>query len=360
MIKIGLEASRANKKEKTGTEWYAWHLLQQFKQLDTTHKFVVYYNQPLTEDLIKAPANFYFKQLKWPFKKFWTHIKLSLELLTKPVDKFFATNSAPLFSRGELIVTIHDLGFYKNPELYHPLERIYQKLSHALAIKKAQKIITISEFTKQDILKYFPQAKEKIKVIPLGYDVDSFVPRSEEDNQDIRDKYSLPDKYIIYVGRIETKKNIQNLIKAYKLLNTDWPLVLVGRPGNYGYQEIKKLANQKVIFLGYIDHRDYPRLLSASTIFVFPSKFEGFGIPVLEAMSSKIPVVCSDIPALHEIAQEAVIYFNPDNVEDMAQKIQQVIDSQELRGQLQEKGLYIVKNYSWQKCAQQTLEYILK
>ncbi len=357
MLRIGLEASRANKEYKTGTEWYAWHLLQQFKKLDTDHSFFVYYNQELASQLKQAPANFKFVQLKWPLKKLWTHIRLGFKLLTKPVDKFLFTNAVPLLSRGEVIVTIHDLGFLKNPELYHPLERIYQKLAHNIAISKAKKIITVSEASKQDIIKYYPKVKDRIKVIYLGWDEEDFKPGVSDS---IKEKYNLPDNYILYIGRVETKKNIQNLIKGYKLLKTDWPLVLAGRPGNYGYNEIKKLANDKVIFLGYIPQTDYPQLLASAKLFVFPSKFEGFGMPILEAMASGVPVVCSDMPVLHEVGNNAVSYFNPDDINDIAEKLQNLIDDRGLRQELIDRGLEKVKQFSWSRCARQTLEYILE
>ncbi|PIR06325.1 MAG: hypothetical protein COV55_04310 [Candidatus Komeilibacteria bacterium CG11_big_fil_rev_8_21_14_0_20_36_20] len=364
MATIGLEATRANKKHKTGTEWYAWHLLQQFKELANLHnnKFIVYYNQPLDQELSSVAANFYFKQLNWPFRKFWTHYRLVWELLWHPVDKFFASNAVPLFIRGEVILTVHDLGFLKNPELYHPLERIYQKISHWLAIKRANKIITISKTTKKDIIKYFPESKNKIKVIYLGYNQDEFKPTVKEDKQKIKNKYQLAEKFILYIGRLETKKNIQNLIKAYKLLlDKNYNLVLAGRPGNYGYDQILDLVKDhqdNIKILGYINQVDYPKLLAAADLFVFPSKFEGFGLPVLEAMASGVPVACSDIPVLHEIADQEVLFFNPDDSQDMAQKIQQLIEDKNLQSDLINKGLQKAHNFSWQKCAQQTLEYI--
>jgi len=359
---IGLEATRANKEFKTGTEWYAWHLLQQFKQIDNTNNFVVYHNSDLSKDLAVGPANFLFKQIKWPFNKLWTHIRLSLELLIHPVDKLFFSNAVPLITRGEVTVTIHDLGFIKNPELYHPLERIYQKISHNIAIKKANKILAISEATKSDIIKYYPKAESKIKVIYNGWDKEEFKPIGVDKKERICSKYNLPKDFLLYIGRIETKKNIQNLVKAYNLLNTDMPLVLAGRPGNYGFNEVKELAkdNSNIIFTGYIPQEDYQLLIAASTVFIFPSKFEGFGIPVLEAMGSGVPVICSDIPVLHEVASNAAIFFNPDDYNDIANKIDLLIKNKDRRLELIELGLSRSQEYSWEKCAKQTLDYILK
>ncbi|MBL7022084.1 glycosyltransferase family 4 protein [Patescibacteria group bacterium] len=359
---IGLEASRANKKQKTGTEWYAWHLFEQFKEIDQDNSFIIYHNNDLTDDLAEAPANFLFKQIKWPFRKFWTHICLSFELLLHPVDKLFFSNAVPLITRGEVIATIHDLGFIKNPELYHPLERVYQKVSHNIAIKRADKILAISEATKADIIKYYPKAESKIKVIYNGWDDKEFKPITEDKKQFIKHKYNLPDRYLLYIGRIETKKNIQNLVKGFNTIkDSSWPLVLAGRPGNYGFDEIKKLAgnNKKIIFLGYIPQEDYKLLIGAASIFVFPSKFEGFGIPILEAMGSGVPVLCSDIPVLHEVGGDAAVFFDPDSVEDIAMNIDMLIRGSAKRQELIKLGLDKSREFSWEKCAKETLKYIL-
>lgn len=364
MPKIGLEATRANRIYRTGTEWYAWHLLQQFRKISGPIRFVVYYNQKLTEDLSWQQDNFYFKKLAWPFKKLWTHLRLGLELFFHPVDIFFATNTVPLLARGKIAVTIHDLGFLKNPELYRPLERIFHRISHWLYFKKAHKIIAISETTKQDIIKYYPKVKNKIKVIYSGYDGQVFKVMSSKERDDFRDLHDYPDKYILYVGRIETKKNIQNLIRAYKKLKTDWPLILAGRPGNFGFLEIQGMAQDpevkdKIILLGYVSQRNYPMLLGSASLFVFPSRFEGFGLPVIEAMACGIPVAASSLPVIKEIAGESVHYFDPQNVDDMAEKIQELIDNQALREKLTKRGLEKVIEYSWSKCARQTVDFLL-
>ena len=365
MKTVGLEATRANKRYKTGTEWYAWHLLQEFKKIDKKNNFVIYYNKYLAGDLKDVPDNFCLKSLAWPFKKFWTHFRLAWELLVNPVDKFFATNALPIFGRGEMIVTIHDLGFYRNPKLYHPLERIYQKVSHILAIRRADKIITISEATKLDIIKYFPKAKNKIKVIHLGYRKDDFKPISQEDKKIFLDRHDYPDKFLLYIGRLESKKNVLSLIKAYKKTSRKWPLILAGRPGNYGYAAIEKICTEEglkddVMLLGYVSQVNYPKLMASATGFLFPSKFEGFGLPVLEAMASGVPVAVSHIPALKEVAQDAALYFDPDNIEDIKNKIEIIFNNQEQRTDLIAKGLERAKQFSWSKVARETLDYILE
>lgn len=364
-MKIGLEATRADKKFKTGTEWYAWHLLQQFKKINKHSKFTVYYNQHLAGDLMDAPDNFYFKRLAWPFSKFWTHLRLGWELVANPVDKFFASNAVPIMGKGEFTVTIHDLGFLKNPDLYHPLERIYQKWSHNIAVRRAHKIITISEATKQDIIKYYPKAKDKIKVIYLGWDNTDFKPLPRDEQQAFIDSHNYPDNYMLYTGRIETKKNVQNLIRAYRKGKFKWPLMLAGRPGNFGYDEIQAMIKNSdikddIILLGYVSQKNYVKLVASARMLVFPSKFEGFGLPILEAMACGVPVACSDMPVLHEVAGEAATYFDPDSVDDIKDKIQQVIDEDRLREIMIEKGYKRAEEFSWQKCARETLDYILK
>lgn len=362
---IGLEATRANKQYKTGTEWYAWHLLQEFKKLNSDNKFVVYYKDYLAGDLKDAPDNFIFKKLSWPFKKFWTHLRLSCELIKNPVDKFFASNAVPLCSKGEITVTIHDLGFYHNPKLYHPLELIYQKISHSLAIRKADKIIAVSEATKKDIIRFFPKAEDKIRVIYHGWNNEDFGIYGPDDIKAYKDRHDMPDKFILYIGRIETKKNIQNLIKAYKKTTRRWPLVLGGRPGNHGYKEIEELIKDPeirddIILLGYVSQNNYPKLMASASAFVFPSKFEGFGIPLLEAMASSVPIACSDIPVLREVADDAALYFDPDDTVDMSAILDKLMKDKDLCRDLVEKGKERAQKFSWQKAAQETLDYILE
>lgn len=362
---IGFEATRANKEHKTGTEWYAWHLLEQFKKIDQTNKFIIYYNHDLAGALGKGPANFYFKKLTWPYKKAWTHIRLSWELLWHKVDCFFGTNSLPLIVRGQTVVTIHDLGFLKNPELYHPLERIFHKLSHRWYVWRANKIIVPSQATKADVEHFYPQTKGKIRVIYHGYAVDEFKVTAKLEQDDIKEKFDLPDNYILYIGRLESKKNIANLIRAYQLLaDHTWPLVLAGRWGNYGQQEIEALITQeyknKIIILGYVSQKNYSQLMAAASLFVFPSKFEGFGIPILEAMACGTPVLCSNLPVLQEVAGKAAMYFDPNDVEDIKNKLEKYIANQELKTLFKHLGLQRVQNFSWTKCAQETIKYILE
>lgn len=365
MLRIGLEATRANKEHKTGTEWYAWHLLQQFKNLEGDQQFIVYYNQPLVGDLGKGPANFCFKQLQWPHRRLWTHCCLGWELFLHPVDRFLATNTVPFFGRGKVIVTIHDLGFLKNPKLYHPLERIFHVISHMWYVFRADKIIVPSEATKTDLMHYFPNTKHKIKVIYHGYDQNDFKPIDQAERLSIIEKFDLPEKFILYIGRLEIKKNIPNLIKAYQQLgHSAWPLVLAGRWGNYGQEEIESLLTpewkDKIILLGYVSQKHYRQLLGAASLFVFPSKFEGFGIPLLEAMACGTPVVCSNLPVLKEVADKAAMYFDPDDVNDIKEKLSVAINNQQLRTLFRHFGLERVKNFSWAKCAKETLKYILE
>ena len=366
-MKLGLEITRANKANKTGTEWYAWHLFEQFKKSGQNElEFFVYYHQDLSAELKNAPANFTFKKLNWPFLKFWTYFRLSWELFFHPVDKFFASNAAPLFFKGELIATIHDLGFYKNPELYHPLERIYQKIAHTLLIKRADKIITPSQNTADDIAKYFPQAKNKIQVIYHGYNRDEFKVLNETEKQIVKNKYNLPAKFLLYIGRLETKKNIQNLLRAFTILqHTNYHLVLAGRPGNYGYRDILELAHHhsikdRVHFFGYVSQADYPLILASTDVFVFPSLFEGFGMPLLEAAACGVPMVVSDLPVLKEVASDTALYFDPHQPAEIAKIIDSLLDKDDLRQQMIKDGLERVQLFSWEKCAQETLAYILK
>ena len=365
MAIIGLEATRASKDQKTGTEWYAWHVIKQLTTIDNQNQYRLYYRDKLDPQLIPDKKNVELRSLWWPLSKLWTNFRLSWELLVHPIDLFFSINSLPLFGSHKLIVVIHDLGFYRQPELYNPLERWFHKFEHWLMVKKAEQIIAVSEATKQDIITYFPNSQNKIKVVYNGFDQELFQPFNEEEIEQIKIKYQLPKKYFFYVGRIEAKKNILHLVKSFakNITSHDWCLLLAGRPGNHGYSEIVEYLHShhledRIQLLGYIDNKKYYQLLGCSDIFVFPSKFEGFGIPLIEAMHCAVPVLCSNLPVFQEIAGSAVHYFKLEDSNSLEDEIIYLIKNPEKLQQLKETGLLQSQRYSWSKCATDILDII--
>lgn len=418
---IGIDASRANLELKSGTEWYSYYLIRWLAKLDQKNQYILYTDKPLRGGLldltttqyfenesseepqydaegfqiIKSPHNnFRGKVLKWPYKHFWTQGRMSWEMLIrKPDVLFIPAHTMPIIHPKKTIVTIHDIGFERECQLYAreqmgPESRSGRKLLNLLvnlftwgkyqansldyfrwsteyALKKADKIITISQFTKKELIDVYKANPEKIKVIHNGYN--KFLYKKENDENKVNQvlaKYGVKKPYIFYIGRIESKKNIPALIEAFALANEDYDisdvnLVMVGNASR-GYDEVKysisefDLAN-RVNMPGWVKETDIPYFFSGATAFVFPSNYEGFGIPLLQAMACETPIITSSASSIPEVVQDAALLFNPKYVTSMAEAIGEILTEPELRQDLIEKGKERVKNFSWEKCAEETM-----
>lgn len=398
---IGIDASRANRQRKTGTEWYSFYLIQNLAVIDKTNKYWLYSDTPPTAELmdaVKDNPNFTFKYLKWPLYSFWTLGRLSLEMLWKRPDVLFVpAHTLPLFSPRKTVNTIHDIAFVREQNLYFS-EKVKTKIagsrrlvnflvkvitlgkyrsdsvdylywSTAFALRHAKKIITVSDFTKQEIVSLYPKTKiQKISVVHNGYNDDLFRPlKDTEKMQAILDKYGLKQPFFLYVGRLEKKKNTPALIEALSLVRENNPeikekLVLIGN-ASYGFDEVKYVIeefdlNNDVYIPGWVSEQDLPYIYNAASAFVFPTKHEGFGIPILESLACGLPTIASDIPVLREIAADAVLYFDQNNKHAIAEAMVRIVKDESLRKELIAKGLTQSGKFSWRQCAIETLKEI--
>lgn len=422
---IGIDASRANRKHKTGTEWYSYYLIKCLAQLDSANTYILYTDEPLRGGLtdlvkdecsdineenntdiydrkgfqvIKSPHNnFKGKILKWPYKYFWTQGRLSLEMIfNRPDILFIPAHTLPLIHPKRSIVTVHDIGFEKESRLYDKknilrkskktnlllnlLVRIftlgkygantfdYLRWSTEFSLINADKIITVSNFTKKDIEIFYKTDSSKIKVVYNGYNDKLYRKIDNKDNiKNVISKYGLDGPYIFYVGRIEKKKNTPALIEAYYNLKIEHPeirhkLVLVG-DASFGFDEIKYLIEEfslenDIILPGWVKEEDMPYIFNGADAFVFPSIYEGFGIPLLQAMACGIPITASHATSIPEIAGDAALYFDPYNVRSITNSLYKIIVDQELRKRLVENGSDNIANFNWKKCAKETLSII--
>jgi len=398
---IGIDASRANRPHKTGTEWYSFYLIKSLAAIDKTNKYLLYLNNPPSTELAEAVQdnpNFVFKYLSWPLHSFWTLGRLSLEMLiARPDVLFVPAHTMPLFSPRRTINTIHDIAFVREQNLYRSKKfktrtafslrlvnffiRIitlgkyrsdsldYLYWSTAFALRHAGKIITVSDFTKQEIISLYPKAKaDKIKVVHNGYNTQLFKPIDDfEKIKSVLNRYGLEQPYFLYVGRLEKKKNTPNLIEALAILRDNAPqikekLVLIG-DASFGYDEVKYTIEdfhleREVIMPGWVAEEDLPYIFNGASAFIFPSKHEGFGIPLLQAMACGVPVAASDLSVFHEVAGDAILYFNQLDKYAIGAAMQKISFDQELRQELIAKGLNRAAQFSWEKCAQATLAEI--
>ncbi len=242
----------------------------------------------------------------------------------------------------------------------------YLYWSSNFALKRASKIITVSEFTKKEILNFYPKTKEKkITVVHNGYNSDLYKPMPNDSFSDsVLEKYGLKRPFFLYVGRLEKKKNTPSLIEALSIFKENYPdaeekLVLIGN-ASFGYDEVKYVIEEfnlenEVIMPGWVDEADLPYIFSAAKAFIFPTRYEGFGIPVLQAMACGVPCAISDIEVLKEVAGDAALYFDRDDTFAMAEAIHLVAGDENIRQELVAKGLERVDNFSFEKCARETL-----
>lgn len=320
---IGIDASRVNIKRKTGVEAYSANLIYWFKKLDPSnypdggryhHQYILYTPNASSLALLDLPANFRIREISFP--RLWTQIRLAYQLIKEKPDVMFIPSHVMPFLpfKSKKVVTIHDVAFKYFPESYSTFSRNYLDLTTRHAVKHADKIITISQTSKDDLVKFYQADEEKISVIYLGFEEPKIKKGDLVINQwkAIADKFKITKPYLLYIGRVENKKNIGNLIKAfYEILvkGQDLQLVLAGAKG-YGFDEATNLIKKynlsdRVILAGYVSEEEKNYLLHHAKLFVFLSRYEGFGIPILEAFYAGIPVVASKIPVFEELYKEA-------------------------------------------------------
>jgi glycosyltransferase involved in cell wall biosynthesis len=367
---IGIEASHANKPNRTGVEEYCFQVIQALKNIiPPTNQVVLYSSSPLQGDLENLPPNWTSKILKWPVKKMWTQVRLTSEFIFKKPDVFFAPGQLiPLITPLKTIVTIHDSAFKVFPEAYNFLGGKYLEMMNSLIVQKATCVLTPSEFSKQELKRMYSNKIPPTFVTPLAYNKDIYDLKkySEFEIDEILKKYSIQKPFLISLGRLEHKKNTIKIVETFGEIRKkfDCQLVLVGTPG-VGYESIKKAIDScayktDIKELGFIPSADASVLLRRALVFVFPSLYEGFGLPVLEAMASGCPVVASKGNSLEEVGGTVPLYVDPSSLSGLVGAIQNLIDDKKLREEKKQQGLGRVKQFSWQQTALKTWEVISK
>ncbi len=282
----------------------------------------------------------------------------------------FCNFNLPLLFRGKFVVTIHDttISFFPGKKMNSWWRKAAYNLVMRNAVQNSAKIITVSENTKKDVIKLFGNyksreiLKEKITPILIAPSAE-FHPISDLEKVQIKKKYNLPPEYIIYTGNWREHKNLVGLLKSFAILKKDFPklnLVITGREDPH-YPEVLEISRdlklgEAVKFVGCVDFNDLKKLTAAATVYVFPSFYEGFGMPPLEAMACEVPCAVANTSAIPEVCGEAALYFNPRDEQDMAKKIAKLLNNPKSREILIKKGKNHVKNFSWDKVAEKTLE----
>lgn len=353
-----------------GTRVYILNLLKYFGQLDNSSQFVIYHKKEFNPEL--TPPGFpNYKIVKKFAPCVWTQTRFALGIWKENPDVLWMpVHSLPFIRKKKMktVVTIHDLAFKFFPDHFPKKDLFKINLFTDYAVRHADKLIAISESTKKDILKLYPKTDpNKIRVIYHGFDSEVFSgARDIKKENEIKKKLEIGENYILYAGALQPRKNLETLISAFEILkkeaNSDLQLVLAGEKAWLSEKIVKKAQNspfsRDIKMPGKLKFCDVGHLYRAAGIYVYPSLYEGFGIPVLEAFAAQIPVITADNSSLREVAGEAALYFNTSSAPDLAGKMKEILTKENLRQELISKGLEQIKKFSWSKCAQETLEYL--
>lgn len=367
---LGIDASRANRSVRTGVEQYAYHVIQELKHIVPDDvRVVLYSEEPLRDGLDVLPKNWESRVLGWPPRRLWTQVRLAWEMLVRPPDLLFVpAHVPPLFMlRARLVTTLHDVAFMTMPEAYSPHGRLFLWFTYQIAAWRGR-VLTVSEFSKKEIVRLFHVEPSRVTATPLAHDAALYRPGGAEAAKVVAARHGVTKPYFLFVGRLERKKNLSGLMRAFGEYarmrpEDDVELVLVGKPG-FGYAAEKKLAIDagvpmgRVRELGFVPNKDMPALFTGASAFVFPSHYEGFGIPLLEAMACGAPVITSRTTALPEVAGEAAVYVRDNDVRDIAGAMKLVVDDVAARERLRDAGLRRAAEFSWAKTAERTWEVL--
>ena len=368
-MRIGVDVSIANQDKKTGVAWYSYYLIEAIKKLEAgnnDHQYFLYTDQPLKGELAKLPANFKEIYLPWNHRFGWAQFALSKELKNNPPDVLFVPGRIlPRNTPLRTITTIHDVGFLEYPEYYSLTDRLKQLFALKRAIKKSSQIITVSNYTKDKLLEL---SKTLAEVVPLAHDPNIyFVDNDTTAIQQTLDKYKIGKQFLFFVGRLDAKKNIDRLVRSFLIIKKEFPdlqLVLAGNP-SFGWDEVQKYIQQSgegesIKILNWLPPQEIRHLYNRAVALLFPSLYEGFGLPVLEAQACGCPVITSNITSLPEVANSSCVLVNPLEVGDIARGIKALLITSDLRQVNIEAGFKNIQRYSWEKTAKETLEILMK
>ncbi len=364
---IGVDASRAARGQRTGTETYSLELIKALADLTSPERQLRLYtphpphhsdwpNSPLVETRV----------IPWP--RLWTHLRLALELQQHPPSVLFVpAHVLPLYCPPPAVVTVHDLGYRHYPEAHRPFDRWYLEWTTRRHCRVARHLVVDSQATKQDLIDFYGADPARLSVVYLGRDENLQPVEAPEIIAQTKARYHIEGDYLLYLGTLQPRKNLVRLIEAFQLALASLPqpgpkLVIAGPPG-WLYNAIVGRVRQlgltgRVIFPGYVAPEDKAALLSGALAYLLPSLYEGFGLPVLEAMACGTPVLTSNCSSLPEVAGQAARLVDPHRTDDIAAGLVELITNADLRRRLVERGLRQIQQFSWPHAARQVVEIL--
>jgi glycosyltransferase involved in cell wall biosynthesis len=357
-IRIGVNALYLIPGGVGGTEIYLRELLAALAELDQVNEYLVFTNLETQSDLVPRQANFHWKPQAVharfrPARILWEQIVLPFEAARYGLDVLFNPGfTAPVFSPCRQVTVFHDLQHKRHPEYFRWFDLPFWRLLLWAAAHRSDRLIAVSEATRSDLLRFYRIPKERVAVIAHG--VEPAFSRMDR---------SHAESYLLCVSTLHPHKNLPRLIRAYGRKKRDFQLILTGLRGFHA-ESIERLIEEmgvrdSVQITGWVPREELYSLYSRARAFVYPSLFEGFGMPVLEALAAGIPVACSDIPPLREVAGDAALFFDPLDEDAIAAAMERVMGDAALRERLATAGVERARGFTWQRSAEQTLDVLL-
>ena len=366
-MKIAIDARMGH--ERVGMGVYVSGLISHLGKIDKENEYFVIVHKGKKADFIPRQQNFIVWETSISYENhfrrdIWEQVYLPWKLHKHRIDVYHGPSYVlPIFAKNKMVLTIYDMTLFATHDWYNPISRFrVQKLLRASA-KKAHKIIAGSENSKRDIIEILRVPEEKVRVIYIGVN-DMYKPIDDQHELDsIKARYGITGRFVLHVGSLNPRKNIPRLIDAYGRLPAEileeYQLVIAGKRSwkSEGiFAKVKQSGlEDRVIFTGFVEDDDLPLLMNAADLLVFPSLYEGFGIPPLEAMACGTPVVASNASSIPEVVGDAALLFDPYNIEEMADAMYRALTDEQLRNELRRKGFERVKLFSWEKAARETL-----
>lgn len=375
-MKIGIDIRTLMGTQYSGVPEHTLNLVREIIRLDSNNEYQFFYNS-ISDVRKRIPKfdNSNVKIIKWSypnkilnylFFKFLNWPKIDKYL---GVDLFFMPhiNFVALSGKSKSLLIIHDLSFLKNPEFFSFKNNLWHRMINVKKlIKRVDKIVAVSENTKIDIINLCGVDEEKIDVIYPGINNDYKVVEDSQKLKKAKEKYNLPEKFILFLGTQEPRKNVEGVIEAYNVFRennknlNDYRLVIAGGKGWKGKKIFSSWEASKykddIRFLGYVDSEDKSGLYNLASVFVYPSFYEGFGFPPLEAMACGTPTITSFSSSLGEVSGGASLQVDPYNITDISMAIEQILTDKNLREDFVQKGIEHVKKFNWEKTAKRYLE----
>jgi glycosyltransferase involved in cell wall biosynthesis len=370
-MRIGIEAQRIFRRKKHGMDMVALESARALQRIDKENEYFIFTNTGEDTDCLKESENMKIISFGGSYPV-WEQMSLPKEARKYNLDLLHCTsNTAPVKSPVPLIVTVHDIIFFdKHPMLakgytaYQRFGNLYRRSVVRRIFKSGEIIITVSKFEENHILQLFPELASKLKVVYNGVGGHFKPITDQETRKSIKEKYRLPDHYLMFLGNTDPKKNSENTIvafaKAMQEGNLDYHLVV----GDFDKEIVLKYLEKagmgdyikRIHFPGYINNMDMPALISMAEFYLYPSKRESFGIPVIEAMACGTPVITSNTSSMPEVGGDAALFVDPFSMDDMKEKIIMLAKDEELQKELKAKGLVRAEKFSWDESARNLLK----